>query len=191
MSYGINISNIGNKVSYDKGTTKDFIPTNLRIGAAYGQEIDRYNKIAYTLDFNKLLVPTLETAGDDGEGGGIDSPSGLGNEDVGVIEGIFVSFADAPGGFKEEMQEITISAGIEYTYNGQFSVRGGYFHEAENKGDRKYITLGAGLRMNVLSLDFSYLYTLSRQSPLENTLRFTLGLDIDSFSKQKGRSRRR
>lgn len=189
MSYGINISNIGNKISYDKGTTKDFIPTNLRIGGAYGQEIDRYNKVCYTLDFNKLLVPTLESGSDKETSAGIGTPSGLGNADVGVLDGIFKSFGDAPGGFKEELQEITISAGIEYLYNNQFIVRGGYFHESANKGDRKYVTLGAGLRMNVLALDFSYIYTLSRQSPLENTLRFTLGLDLANFSKQKGRRR--
>ncbi len=189
MSYGVNISNIGNKISYDKGVQKDFIPTNLRIGAGYGTEIDRYNKIYYTIDFNKLLVPTLiEEEGDEEiPTGGISDGRGNTNANMGVIEGMFRSFGDAPGGIQEELQEVTVSLGLEYWYNNQFIVRGGYFHESENKGDRKYMTLGAGLRMNVLSLDFSYIYTISRQSPLENTLRFTLGLDLDNFSKQKGR----
>jgi hypothetical protein len=116
--------------------------------------------------------------------------SDLGNQDVGPIEGIFISFYDAPNGFAEEISEITVSLGAEYWYSNQFAVRAGYFHEPESKGDRKFLTFGAGLKMNVFSLDFSYIYTIRRKSPLENTLRFTLGFDLDDFNKQstkKGR----
>lgn len=175
IAAGVNISNIGAKISYDGGTTKDFIPTNLRVGGAYTTDIDKYNKISVTLDLNKLLVPTLDN----------DSTySGRGGDDIGPIEGIFTSFSDSPGGFSEELSEITISVGAEYWYAEQFAVRAGYFHEAEDKGDRKFLTLGAGLRMTVFSLDFSYIYTLSRSSPLEGTLRFTLGANLEDFKKQ-------
>jgi len=180
---GINISNIGAKISYDGGTFKDFIPTNLRVGGNYTTEIDKYNKFGISLDFNKLLVPTPE----------LDSNfvfSHQGNQDVGPIEGIFVSFADAPGGFTEELSEITVSLGAEYWYSNQFAVRAGYFHEPESKGDRKFLTFGAGLKMNVFSIDFSYIYTLKRTSPLENTLRFTLGFDLDDFSNQGKKKRK-
>lgn len=180
---GINISNIGSKISYDGGSYKDFIPTNLRIGGNYSTEIDKYNKIGFALDLNKLLVPSPE----------LDSTytfSHLGNQDVGPIEGIFVSFTDASGGLTEELSEITVSLGAEYWYSNQFAVRAGYFYEPASKGDRKFLTFGAGLKMNVFSLDFSYIYTIKRTSPLENTLRFTLGFDLDDFQKQ-GKSKKR
>jgi hypothetical protein len=183
---GINISNIGSKLSYDAGTFKDFIPTNLRVGGSYSTEIDKYNKIGFSLDFNKLLVPTPEFDTING------SPvfSELGNQDLGPIEGIFVSFADAPGGFKEEISEITVSLGAEYWYSNQFAVRAGYFYEPEAKGDRKFLTFGAGLKMNVFSLDFSYIVPTGANSPLQNTLRFTLGFDLDDFSKQGKKKKR-
>lgn len=178
---GINISNIGSKISYDGGTNKDFIPTNLRVGGTYTTEIDKYNKFSVALDFNKLLVPTLTN----------DSLlSGRGGDDISPIEGIFTSFSDSPGGFNEELQEVTVSFGAEYWYSEQFAVRAGYFNEAKAKGDRKFLTFGAGLKMNVFSLDFSYIYTITRQSPLEGTLRFTLGLDLESF-KNQGRTQKR
>lgn len=185
IAYGVNISNIGAKISYDGGERKDFIPTNLRIGGAYTSEIDKYNKYSVTLDFNKLLVPSPQYEVVDGK------PvfAGLGNDDIDPITGIFKSFGDASGGFSEELKEITISVGAEYWYNKQFALRTGYFHEAAEKGDRKFLTFGAGLKMNVFSLDFSYIFTLARTSPLENTLRFTLGFDLDDFNKQ-GRRRR-
>lgn len=179
---GINISNIGSKISYDGGRVKDFIPTNLRVGGAYTTEIDKYNKLSFALDFNKLLVPTLPPDS-------INKYAGLGMPDVDPIKGIFQSFSDAPGGLSEELQEITISVGAEYWYSNQFALRTGYFHEARDKGDRKFLTFGAGLKMNVFSIDFSYIFTMRRKSPLENTLRFTLGFDLESFSNQ-GRTRR-
>jgi hypothetical protein len=186
ISGGINISNIGSKISYNAGDIKDFIPTNLRIGGTYSTELDKYNKLGFSIDFNKLLVPSpvIDTVN------GSPVLSNLGNQDLGPIEGIFTSFADAPNGFTEEISEITVSLGAEYWYSNQFAVRAGYFYEPASKGDRKFLTFGAGLKMNVFSLDFSYIYTLKRTSPLENTLRFTLGFDLDDFQKQgkkKGR----
>jgi hypothetical protein len=188
ISGGINISNIGSKISYNAGDIKDFIPTNLRIGGTYSTEIDKYNKLGFSLDLNKLLVPSpvIDTTVT-----GVPVLSNLGNQDVGPIEGIFISFADAPHGFSEELSEITISLGAEYWYSNQFAVRAGYFYEPATKGDRKFLTFGAGLKMNVFSLDFSYIYTLKRTSPLENTLRFTLGFDLDDFQKQGKKKGRR
>jgi hypothetical protein len=173
---GINISNIGSKISYTDGETKDFIPTNLKLGVDYKTEMDRYNTISFSFDANKLLVPTPDTTETDIITGG--------NSDIGPIEGIFVSFSDAPGGWKEELQEITLSIGAEYWYNKQFAIRAGYFYENENKGNRKYFTAGAGLKMNVFALDFSYLIA-QQNNPLANTLRFTLSFDFDEFNKQR------
>lgn len=181
LSYGINISNIGSKISYDGGNIKDFIPTNLRTGVAYTSEIDQYNKISATFDINKLLVPTPPYV--IGEDGNLQF-SNQGNNEMSTIEGIFKSFSDSPGGFSEELQEITYSLGIEYWYANQFALRTGYFHENADKGNRKFLTFGAGLKMNVFSLDFSYIFTMGRKSPLENTLRFTLGYDIENFRRQ-------
>lgn len=184
---GINISNIGSKISYDDGEYKDFIPTNLRIGGSYTTELDKYNKLNFALDFNKLLVPSPE----------IDSTTGapvlsqLGNQDLGPIEGMFVSLYDAPNGFSEELSEITVSVGAEYWYSNQFAVRAGYFHEAESKGDRKFLTFGAGLKMNVFSLDFSYLVPTGKDSPLQNTVRVTFGFDLDDFQKQGAKKGKR
>jgi len=183
FSAGINIQNIGSKISYSDGEIKDFIPTNLMLGTAYTANLDDYNSFTFSFEANKLLVPTPpadSTALDPGV-----IVSGGYNSDVGSIEGIVVSFYDAPGGFQEEMQEINLSVGVEYWYNKQFAIRGGYFYEHENKGNRKYFTAGAGLKMNVFALDFSYLLPTQRNHPLENTLRFTLSFDIDAFSNQR------
>jgi len=183
FSAGVNISNIGSKISYTDGATKDFIPTNLRLGAAYETEMDQYNTIAFTVDFNKLLVPT-PSADPITDDGGVIVDGGF-SEDKSVISGIFTSFGDAPGGMKEELQEVNISLGLEYWYNRQFALRAGYFYEHENKGNRKYLTAGAGLKLNVFALDFSYLLPTERNHPLENTLRFSLSFDFDAFSNQR------
>ncbi len=178
ISAGINISNIGSKISYTDGETKDFIPTNLKLGAGYKTELDRYNTIGFYFDVNKLLVPTPS----------VDTTDIFGKrygEDKSVISGIFSSFGDAPGGFKEELQEINFSFGTEYWYNEQFALRAGYFYENENKGNRKFITAGAGLKLNVFSLDFAYLIPTERNHPLENTLRFSLSFDFESFRNQR------
>ncbi len=183
FSAGINIQNIGAKISYTDGEIKDFIPTNMKLGMAYETELDDYNTFTFAVDVNKLLVPTPPRDTTTYDPGSVIYPGGI-NSDKSVIGGVFTSFSDAPGGMKEELQEITLSAGIEYWYNKQFAIRGGYFYEHENKGNRKFITAGAGLKLNVFSLDFSYLLPLVRNHPLENTLRFTLSFDVDAFSGQ-------
>ena len=183
FSAGINIQNIGAKISYTDGEIKDFIPTNLKLGLAYTSELDDYNTFTFTADINKLLVPTPPKDTTTYDPGAIIYPGGI-NSDKSVVEGIFTSFNDAPGGFKEELQEVTLSAGVEYWYNQQFALRAGYFYEHENKGNRKFMTAGAGLKLNVFSLDFAYLLPLVRNHPLENTLRFTLSFDVDAFSGQ-------
>ncbi len=181
---GINIQNIGAKISYDDGETKDFIPTMLKLGTSYTTEVDDYNSFTFAFEANKLLVPTppkdTTTYGE----GDIIYPGGI-NSDIGVITGIFKSFGDAPGGLKEELQEINFSIGAEYWYNKQFALRAGYFYEDENKGNRKFITFGAGLKMNVFALDFSYLMPTQQNHPLANTLRFSLTFDVDAFSNQR------
>ncbi|HZH73768.1 MAG TPA: type IX secretion system outer membrane channel protein PorV [Mariniphaga sp.] len=184
FSAGINIQNIGAKISYTDEAEKFFIPTNLKLGAAYTTEVDQYNTFTFALEANKLLVPTPlgsdTTAYEEGE-----VISDFLGSDKSVIAGMFSSFGDAPGGFKEEMQEITLSAGVEYWYNNQFALRAGYFWEHENKGNRKFLTAGAGFKMNVFALDFSYLLPTQRNHPLENTLRFTLSFDVDAFQNQR------
>jgi hypothetical protein len=185
VAFGVNISNIGSKISYDGGERKDFIPANLKIGGAYTTEIDKYNKVLFALDLNKLIVPSLLEEGMPK----YDEMDPL-LKDVGPIEGIFRSFTDAPLGFKEELQEIQINIGMEYWYNEQFALRIGYAHEAEDKGDRKYLTFGAGLKMNVFIFDLSYIIPSlgNTNHALSNTLRFTLGYDLDNFRRQ-GRRR--
>ena len=180
---GINIQNIGSKISYTDGTIKDFIPTNLLLGASYTSNLDDYNSFTFSFEANKLLVPTPPADSVALEPGVI--VSGGVNSDIGSIEGIVKSFYDAPGGFQEEIQEVNLAFGVEYWYNKQFAIRGGYFYEHENKGNRKYFTAGAGLKLNVFALDFSYLLPTQRNHPLENTLRFTLSFDIDAFGKQR------
>ena len=184
FSAGINVQNIGAKISYTEGEVKDFIPTTLKLGASYTTNLDEYNSFSFSLEANKLLVPTPPADSTQYDPDDVILPGGI-NSDMGVIEGIFKSFYDAPGGFKEEIQEITWGIGVEYWYNKQFALRAGYFYEHENKGNRKYITAGAGLKMNVFALDFSYLLPTQRNHPLENTLRFTLSFDIDAFGRQR------
>lgn len=178
VSFGANISNIGQKVSYSNDTfEEDFIPTNLRIGPSWLMGIDEYNTIRFSLDLNKLLVPSPPYRINDTIVAGKD-------DDVGVVQGMFQSFYDAPGGFSEEMKEIIWVVGAEYWYDEQFAIRAGYFHESADKGNRQFFTLGAGLRYNVFGLDFSYLIPTQQQNPLANTLRFTLSFDFDAFSAQ-------
>ena len=172
FSYGIDISNIGTKVSYtDVGPTY-FLPTNLRIGFANTLNIDDVNQVTFAFDINKLLVPTPPVR--DINGNIIKGK----NDDVSVPAGIFGSFGDAPGGFSEEFKEITFSPGFEYLYNQQFAIRAGYFYENADKGGRQYLTMGLGLKYNVYRFDFSYLAATQQASPLANTLRFTLALNF-------------
>ena len=170
LAFGVNISNIGSKISYDQNETSNFIPTNLRIGGSFDYPLDNYNKISVNLDLNKLLVPTPKL-----------NPTAADNtayNKMSPIAGIFNSFTDAPGGFKEELQEVTWSLGAEYAYNNQFFVRGGYFNESQYKGNRKYFTAGAGFKLNVFQLDAAYVISTSQSNPLDQTLRFTLSFDL-------------
>jgi hypothetical protein len=183
FSAGINIQNIGAKISYTEGEVKDFIPTMLKLGTAYSTEPDRYNKFTFAFEVNKLLVPTPPKDSTIYEEGAIIYPGN--STDISVISGIFTSFTDAPGGMKEELQEINLSAGVEYWYNNQFALRAGYFHEHENKGNRKFLTFGAGFKLNVFALDFSYLLPTQQNHPLANTLRFTLAFDVEAFRNQQ------
>lgn len=186
VSWGINISNIGNKISYSKtAIRKDFIPTNLRFGGGLEMFLDDYNSLTFLLDVNKLLVPTppvYDTTFDNA--GNRNIKDGL-DPNVGVVKGIIQSWYDAPGGFSEEMREFNFGIGMEYWYAKQFSVRGGFFYEDKTKGNRKFATVGAGLRYNVFGLDLSYLIPIEQQNPLENTLRFTLVFNFDSYKTKK------
>jgi hypothetical protein len=175
FSWGFNITNIGAKMNYsDLSAQKDFLPTNLKIGYALTAKMDEHNSLALVNDFNKLLVPTPD-------------PSDRNNKwkDKDVMSGIFSSFTDAPGGFSEEMAEFTTSLGVEYWYNLRpnerfFAARLGYFYEDPNKGNRKFINFGVGVKFNVFNLDFAFLAPLSQNHPLQNTLRFSLGFNFDS-----------
>ena len=181
FAWGVFISNIGSKISYNKtNIQKDFIPTNLRFGSRLTLDLDRYNKVSFNIDVNKLLVPTPPIYATDSLGTPILNPDGSyviekgRDPNVGVVKGMVQSWYDAPGGFKEEIQEFSFAFGAEYWYNNIFAVRAGYFYENRHKGDRQYVTLGVGLRYNVFGLDFSYLIpTVSQQNPLEKTLRFS------------------
>lgn len=173
LSLGAVISNIGGKISYSDDNNKSFLPTNLRVGSAFKTELDPYNSITFLLDFNKLLVPTppeRDTQGNIVRGRDDDRP---------LLSGMFGSFSDAPGGFQEEVDEVTTSVGIEYWYNAVFAGRLGYFNEAKEKGNRKYITIGLGFRKNNFGIDVAYLApTNGRENALAETIRFTLMLQI-------------
>jgi len=179
---GINFSNIGSKISYNQGETKQFLPANLRIGTCYTNAFDRDNSLSFSLDLNKLLVPTpsIKTSGG-GNGNGIVLPDS--NSGKSVIDGIFSSFSDAPGGMKEELEEVTVSAGLEYWYSKKFALRAGYFNESRNKGNRKFFTAGVGVKTRICAFDFSYLMPTAQNNPLANTIRFTVLFDADSFKK--------
>jgi hypothetical protein len=174
ISAGINFSNIGSKMSYTSDEDPDFIPMNMRLGTSFTVDLDRYNSIGISFDINKLLVPTPPVY-EDGEIVAGRDPN------VSVPVAIFQSFYDAPNGFGEEMHEITESIGIEYWYNQQFALRAGYFNQADCKGNMKYFTAGAGFRLSVFSLDFSYLIPITQNNPLARTLRFSLGFEFDSL----------
>lgn len=197
IAFGTTINNIGNKIAYSELAVRDFLPMNLKIGSAYTAELDKYNKLTYSLEFQKLLVPTPPIRELNTQTNEYEILSGR-NNDVGVIAGLVQSFYDAPGTiqedangdyvqnadgsyavvkgsrFKEELTEINIATGIEYWYNNIFALRGGFFYENYNKGDRKFFTAGIAIQYNIFGLDISYLAALKRDNPLANTLRFTL-----------------
>lgn len=189
-SWGWNISNIGTKVNYNNGEDPAFLPTNLRLGTTFMFPLADYHNLALSLDLNKLLVPARPRESDypddaDGEREYLDALQEW--QDMSPISGIFKSFSDAPGGFKEELREITYSLGAEYSYNQQFFLRAGYYHESQFKGNRQYFGIGAGFSLNVLRLDASYMIATAQQSPLDQTLRFSLTFDMDGLREILGK----
>ncbi|WP_315351479.1 type IX secretion system outer membrane channel protein PorV [Segatella oris] len=181
LGIGLNISNIGSKINFGSDTNSEFIPTNMRLGASLMIPVDEYNRFTVAADANKLLVPTRPIQGENESQVDYDARLQKDYYDVSSIAGIFKSFGDAPGGFKEELQEVGWSLGGEYTYNDKFSLRAGYHHESETKGNRKYFTVGAGFKMSAFSLDAGYVIATAKSNPLDQTLRFTLTFDMDGI----------
>ena len=181
LGIGLNISNIGSKINFGSDTNSEFIPTNMRLGASLMIPVDEYNRFTVAADANKLLVPTRPIQGENESQVDYDARLQKDYYDVSSIAGIFKSFGDAPGGFKEELQEVSWSLGGEYTYNDKFSLRAGYHHESETKGNRKYFTVGAGFKMSAFSLDAGYVIATAKSNPLDQTLRFTLTFDMDGI----------
>ena len=185
-SWGFDISNIGTKVAYQNGNRPAYLPTNFRLGTTFMFPLADYHTLAFSLDLNKLLVPTRPRQKDYLDADGQEDKEAYDKalqdwEDMSPITGIFKSFSDAPGGMKEELREITFSLGAEYSYNQQFFVRAGYYHESEFKGNRQYFGFGAGFSLNVVRLDASYMLATAQTSPLDQTLRFTLSFDMDGL----------
>lgn len=181
LGIGLNISNIGSKITFGGSDNSEFIPTNLRLGASLMVPVDEYNRFTIAADANKLLVPTYPKQ-DEGESTeAYQERVQKDYYDVSSIGGIFKSFGDAPNGAKEELQEIQWSVGAEYVYHDQFSLRAGYHHQSENKGNLKYFTVGAGFKMNVFSLDAGYVIAMAKSNPLDQTLRFSLSFDMDGI----------
>jgi hypothetical protein len=193
LAIGLNISNIGSKISYTDTKAKDFIPTNFRLGTNLKIDLDQYNSLAFGVDFNKLLVPTPPVYAKDSTGtfvidadGNKVIEAGEDPTNVSVAQALFSSWSDAPAGFREEIKEFTYSIGVEYWYDKQFALRTGYFHEASTKGNRQFFTVGAGLKYNVFGFDFAYLIPTTQRNPLENTLRFTLLFEFDGAKNTGG-----
>ncbi len=189
-SWGWNISNIGTKVSYNHGENPAFLPTNLRIGTTFTFPLANYHNLSLGLDLNKLLVPTMPRRVDyeDGTDGEIAYVKAYEKwQDMSPITGIFKSFSDALGGFSEELREIGVSLGAEYSYNQQFFLRGGYYYQNPKKGNQQYFGIGAGFALNVLRLDASYMVATAETSPLDQTLRFTLTFDMDGVKEIFGK----
>lgn len=181
LGLGLNISNIGSKISFGGDNNAEFIPTNMRLGASLMIPIDEYNRFTIAADANKLLVPTYPKQEDGESTEDYQERVQKDYYDVSSISGIFKSFGDAPGGFKEELQEVQWSVGGEYVYHDKFALRAGYHHESANKGNRKYFTVGAGFKMSVFSLDAGYVIATAKSNPLDQTLRFSLSFDMDGI----------
>lgn len=181
LGLGLNISNIGSKISFGGDNNSEFIPTNMRLGASLMIPIDEYNRFTIAADANKLLVPTYPKQEDGESTEDYQERVQKDYYDVSSISGIFKSFGDAPGGFKEELQEVQWSVGGEYVYHDKFALRAGYHHESANKGNRKYFTVGAGFKMSVFSLDAGYVIATAKSNPLDQTLRFSLSFDMDGL----------
>ncbi len=173
---GFNLSNLGGKIKYDEGGKENFLPTNLKFGGGFDFILDQDNVIGVTTEFNKLLVPTPQDFDGDGD---VDADDNLEYQDITFFNGIFKSFGDAPDGFSEELKEFTWALGAEYIYQDAFMIRTGYFNESEDKGSRKFFTLGAGFKFKAAQVDLSYLFSTSQvRNPLENTLRFSLTFNL-------------
>lgn len=204
LAFGVTLNNVGNKISYSLENDRDFLPTNLKLGSAMTFELDAYNKLTWALDVSKLLVPTPPVINSDGE-----ILAGY-DPNIGVVPGMLQSFYDAPGAlsrdangdfiqnpdgsyqvedgtrFIEELSEIMVGTGIEYWYNDLFAARAGYFYENLNKGARQHLTFGIGLKYKIFGIDFSYLTSLRRNNPLQNTIRFTMRLYLGNKSADSG-----
>jgi len=184
LGLGLSIKNIGSKITFGGSEYSEFIPTNLRLGASLMVPVDEYSRFTIAADANKLLVPTYPVWDEENDKDkylDINDKAEKEYYSVSSISGIFKSFGDAPNGFKEELEEISWSVGGEYVYNDRFTIRAGYHHESENKGNRKYFTVGAGFRMSVFSLDAGYVIATAKSNPLDQTMRFTLGFDMDGI----------
>ena len=194
FAWGLNINNIGSKISFGGDDNSEFIPTNFRLGCNMTIPFNQYNRLSFAADANKLLVPTYPKQNDGETDEEYTDRVQREYYDVSPISGIFKSLHDAPNGFKEEMQEIQWSVGMEYNYNDRFMLRGGYHHEHANKGNRKYVTAGAGFKMSVFAIDAAYVFSTSQSNPLDQTMRFTLSFDLDGmkdlFGKKGGGKRR-
>lgn len=187
-AWGLNISNVGGKISYDGGSTSQFLPARLRLGTSFTMPIDDYNLITFSADADKYLIPAKPKRGnylsDD------EYQIALKNYyDMNGFTGVFKSFSDAPRGAAEELEEINWGIGAEYTYDRRFFLRAGYHHEHENKGGRKYFTFGAGIALNIFHIDASYVLSSEQTSALDQTLRFTLGFDLEGLRDMMGRRR--
>ena len=181
LGLGLDISNVGSKINFGGDENSEFLPANLRVGASLMVPVDEYNRFSIAFDANKPLVPTMPVKMDGESDEDFITRKQKDYYDVSPISGIFKSFSDAPGGFKEELEEIRWSIGGEYVYNDKFSLRAGYHHESENKGNLKYFTVGAGFKMNVFSLDAGYVIATAKSNPLDQTLRFSLTFDMDGL----------
>ena len=180
LGLGFNISNVGTKISMDDGLNDYFLPANLRLGASLTYPLDDYNTLAFNVDLNKLLVPSRPRQ-EDGEDDDVYAKRVDDVRKSSAISGIFKSFSDSPDGFKGELEEITWSAGMEYAYNDQFMLRGGYYNESQRQGNRKYFSFGAGFKMSSFQLDAAYLISTADSNPLDQTLRFSLGLNMEGL----------
>lgn len=181
LGLGMNVSNIGTKINFGGDDNSEFIPTNMRLGASLVVPVDEYNRFTIAADANKLLVPTYPKQFEGETTEDYQERVQKNYYDISSIRGIFKSFSDAPNGFKEELEEIQWSLGAEYSYNDRFAIRAGYHHEAANKGNRKYFTVGAGFKMSVFSLDAGYVISTAKSNPLDQTLRLTLSFDMDGI----------
>ncbi len=177
LTIGLAITNLGSKITYTNSVNRDFLPTNMGLGFAWRVNLDQYNTFTITSDLNKLLVPTPRPEIDEDGNGRADY------KELSPVRGVFTSFSDAPGGISEEWKEVTKSIGLEYWYDDQFAIRAGYFYENYSKGNRKYLSVGLGVKYSIFGLNFSYLVpTTNNRNPLDNTLRFSLLFDFDALN---------